>query len=73
MFAQSVFGTPGLIIVSILVATSGFGATASVSYAGPRVTFSAARDGNLPEVLCLLQNTAKTPVPAIILQVQYLL
>ena len=57
-------------IVPLLVASSTFGSSLFGMYAGPRTTFSAARDGNLPGVLALLQNTSKTPVPAIILQVK---
>lgn len=56
-------------MIPLFVASSTFGSNLFGMFAGPRVSLSAARDGNLPEVLALIHNTSKTPVPAIALQV----
>ena len=71
-FGYAVLGKAGLVIIPLMVAASTFGSATFGFYAGPRTVFSAARGGNLPEVLCLLQNSSKTPIVAIIFQVAFI-
>ena len=56
-------------IFPLLVSVSTFGAANATLFNGTRVLFVAAREGHLPDFLSGLHATAKTPVPAIILQV----
>lgn len=56
-------------IVSLLVSVSAFGSANGSLFSATRVVFVAAREGHLPDFLSGLHVTAKTPVPAIILQV----
>ena len=52
-----------------MVAISTIGAATGGVYAGSRVMYTTARDGNLIETLSLLHNKFQTPVMALIVQV----
>ncbi len=58
-----------MIIVLLVVSTSTFGTANASMFVGSRAVFVAAREGDLPDFLSGLHATAKTPVPAILLQV----
>ena len=64
-------GTAGLVIIPLLVSISTFGSANGSLYGGTRGAFVAAREGHLPEFLSGTHITAKTPVPAIIVQVRW--
>ena len=68
-FGKEAIGTAGLVIIPLLVSASAFGAANASVFSASRVVFEAARDGHAPKFLSGLHATAKTPVPAIILQV----
>ncbi len=71
-FGEVALGRAGLVVVPFMVALSTFGASLSSVYTGSRLMFAAARDGLFPQALSGLHRTYKTPVPAIMLQVQIL-
>ena len=56
-------------VIPVLVSVSTFGASMVSLFSASRVVFVAAREGHLPEVLSGVHATAKTPVPALIIQV----
>ncbi|XP_025114855.1 b(0,+)-type amino acid transporter 1-like isoform X2 [Pomacea canaliculata] len=57
------------LIIPICVMISTSGSSNSGIFSGPRQIFSAARDGNLPEVLSYVHVTRYTPIPATFLVV----
>lgn len=63
-FGEAMLGTPGAILLSILVALSAFGAANGSLFAGTRVIFTSARDGIFPKVLSGVHVNFNTPVPA---------
>ena len=69
LFGKEAIGTAGLVIISLLVSASAFGTVNSSIYSASRVIFVSAREGHAPKFLSGLHATAKTPVPAILLQV----
>ncbi len=62
-------GKAGLVIIPLLVAVSNFGSLVGTLFTGSRITFSAARDGLLPEFLSGIQKNFKTPLPATLMLV----
>lgn len=64
-------GTAALVVVPLLIAVSTFGTVNGTLYVGSRVVFVTAREGHLPDFLSGLHVTAKTPVLAISLQVNF--
>uniref|UniRef100_A0A1X7TBH0 Amino acid permease/ SLC12A domain-containing protein n=1 Tax=Amphimedon queenslandica TaxID=400682 RepID=A0A1X7TBH0_AMPQE len=66
--AQSTIGDAGLVLIPLMVAVSTIGAATGAVYAGSRVMYTTARDGNLIETLSLLHNKFQTPVMALIVQ-----
>ena len=65
-------GKAGLVVIPLMVSASTFGSATVTSYSAPRMAFSASRDGNLPEVFSLLQDSSKLPVAAILFHVSCL-
>lgn len=63
-FGEATLGKAGLVIIPLLVAVSNFGSLVGTLFTGSRITFSAARDGLLPEFLSGIQKNFKTPLPA---------
>ena len=51
MLAQSTIGDPGLVLIPLMVAISTMGAATGGVYAGSRVMYTTARDGDLIETL----------------------
>ena len=72
-FGDATLGNAGLVIIPIFVAFSTFGAANGSVYTSSRLIFGAARDRLLPDFLSGLHTKYKTPVPAIILLVSYLI
>ena len=68
-FGDSTIGNAGVVIICLLVSVSAFGSANGSLFASTRVIFVAAREGHLPDFLSGLHVTARTPVPAIIMQV----
>ena len=68
-FGKEAIGIYGIVIISVLVSVSAFGAANVNIFASSRVIFSAAREGHAPKFLSGVHTTAKTPVAAILLQV----
>ena len=68
-FGEATMGTAGLVLVPLLVSVSTFGASMVSLFSASRVVFVAAREGHLPEFLSGVHATAKTPVPALVVQV----
>jgi amino acid transporter len=67
-FGRALFGPPGAILFSCMVAVSCFGALNSVFFATSRLIYAAGREGFLPEIFSQLHTTRKTPVNATALQ-----
>ncbi len=68
-FGKATLGTPGLVIIPLIVSISTFGAANATVYNSSRVIFVGAREGVLPDFLSGLHATAKTPVVSLLLQV----
>ena len=68
-FGKDTLGTAGMVAMMLLVSLSTFGAANGSLYRGSRAIFVAARENDLPDFLSGIHATAKTPVPATILQV----
>ena len=72
-FGKAVVGTAGVVIISILVSMSAFGAANGTLLSSSRILFVASREGNCPKFMSGLHNSARTPVPAIVFEVNILL
>ena len=68
-FGEATLGKAGLVIIPLLVAVAIFGSLIGTVFTGSRITFSAARDGFLPDFMSGLHRSSKTPLPAVILLV----
>ena len=68
IFGNAVIGKAGLVLVPLLVALATFGSAHSNIFTASREIFVAARDGMLPEILCGVHVSFKTPMPAVLLQ-----
>lgn len=71
-FGETTLGNFGLVIIPFLVAISNFGSLVGTVFTGSRVTFTAARDGLLPEFLSGIHRDFKTPLPAIFMLVMFI-
>lgn len=67
--AQSTLGDAGLVVIPLMVAISTIGAATGGMYAGSRVHYTTARDGNFMELFSLIQNKFQTPITALLFQV----
>ena len=65
-FGEATLGKFGLVIIPLLVAVALFGSLMGTVFTGTRITFSAARDGFLPDFLCGIHREFNTPLPATI-------
>ena len=64
-------GRIGLVIVPLLVSISTFSSANGTLFSSSRVVFVAAREGHLPEFLSGVHVTARTPIPAVLMQVSF--
>ena len=64
-------GTAGLVIIPLLVSISTFSSANGTVFSSSRVIFVAAREGHLPDFLSGVHGTARTPIPAILMQVSH--
>ncbi len=68
LFCQKLFGTPGLVAISMTVMLSTLISLNGNSMSGPRAYFAMARDGLFPVWLCRVHPRFQTPANSIIAQ-----
>lgn len=68
LFCQKLFGTPGLVAISLTVMFSTLISLNGNSMSGPRAYFAMARDGLFPEWLCRVHPRFQTPANSIVAQ-----
>lgn len=64
-FAEKIYGSMAW-IMPVFVALSTFGGVNGILFTSSRLFFAGAENGQMPKLLCMIQTTRMTPVPAVI-------
>ncbi|PAA68866.1 hypothetical protein BOX15_Mlig013270g6 [Macrostomum lignano] len=66
LFAQKLFG-PLAMVMPVFVSLSTFGGVNGIMLTTSRLFYTAAEEGHMPAVLCMIQRKLLTPLPAVLL------
>lgn len=64
-FGRKVFGNAGVIMMPLFVACSTLGSANGVIFTSSRLFYVGAREGQMPELLTMINKETRTPIPAV--------